>query len=105
MQVDYTQQAGNDGAEIGENFFEDVGRQVTTTVLKGAQVEKRGISSNGTYYVLVSYPGGAVREAGSAAIQAEANKAQADAAKALQSLDTVLAAKRTPVLVETGGEE
>jgi hypothetical protein len=105
MQVDYTQQAGNDNAEIGENFFEDVGRQVTATVLNGARVEKRGISSNGTYYVLVSYSEAAVRESGSAAIQTAANKAQADAAKALRSLDTVLAAKRTPILVETGGEE
>lgn len=104
MQVDYTQQSGNDGGEIGENFFEEIGRQLTANVLNGARVEKRGISSNGTYYVLVSFSEAAVRDAGSAAIRAAANKAQADAAKALQSLDTVLAAKRTAVLVESGGE-
>ena len=104
MQVDYTQQAGNDGGEIGENFFEEIGRQLTANVLNGARVEKRGISSNGTYYVLVSYSESAVRDAGSAAIRTAANKAQVDATKALKSMDTVLAAKRTAVLVESGGE-
>jgi hypothetical protein len=105
MQTDYTRQAGNDGAEISQNFFEDVGRQLTATVLNGARVEKRGIGGNGTYYVLVSYSESAVRDAGSAAIQqASARSAQIDAGNALRAMDAALAEKRTPALVETGGE-
>jgi hypothetical protein len=102
MQVDYTQQAGNDGAETSQNFFEDVGRQLTANVLNGARIERRGIGSNGTYYVLVSYSESAVREAGTEAIQAAARKSQISAANALRAMDTALEAKRTPALIETG---
>jgi hypothetical protein len=105
MQTDYTRQAGNDGAEIGQNFFEDVGRQLTATVLNGARVEKRGIGGNGTYYMLVSYSESAVRNAGGAAIQqAAARNAQINAENALRAMDAAFAAKRTTTLVETGGE-
>jgi hypothetical protein len=105
MQTDYTKQAGNDGAETGQNFFEDVGRQLTTTVLNGARVEKRGIGGNGTYYVLVSYSESAVRDAGGAAIQqAAVRNAQINAENALRAMDAAFAAKRTTTLVETGGE-
>jgi hypothetical protein len=105
MQEDYTKQAGTDSAEIGQNFFQDVGRQLTANVLNGARIEKRGIGSNGAYYVLVSFSESAVRDAGSAAIEAAAKNAQVSAENALRAMDSALAAKRTPpVLVETGGE-
>jgi hypothetical protein len=104
MQQDYTQQAGTDGAETSQNFFLDVGRQLTSSVLNGARVEKRGIGSDGTYYVLVSYSESAVRDAGSDAIQAAARNAQINAENALRAMDAAFAAKRTPALVETGGE-
>jgi hypothetical protein len=104
MQTDYTKQAGNDDAEIGQNFFEDVGRQLTANALNGARVEKRGTGGVNTYYVLVSYSESAVRDAGSAAIQTAAKNAQIDAQKALGAMDAAFAAKRTPALVETGGE-
>jgi hypothetical protein len=104
MQEDYTKQAGSDGAEVSENFFRDVGRQLTANVLNGARIEKRGMGSNGTYYVLVSFSESAVRDAGSAAIQTAARNAQINAENALQAMDAALAAKRTPELVETGGE-
>jgi hypothetical protein len=104
MQVDYTTQAGTEDAEASLNFFQDVGRQLTANVLNGARIEKRGIGSNDTYYVLVSYSESAIREAGSAAIQAAAKNAQISAENALQAMDTALTAKRTPELVETGGE-
>jgi hypothetical protein len=103
MQTDYTKQAGNDGAEIGQSFFEDVGRQLTANALNGARVEKRGVGSNGTYFVLVSYSESALKDAGTAAIQAVAN-VQSSAENALRAMDAAFAAKRTPVLVETGGE-
>jgi hypothetical protein len=106
MQIDYMRQAGNDGTEIGENFFEDVGRQLTTTTLSGARVEKRGIGGNGTYYVLVSFSESAVRDAGSAAIQqAAVRNAQINAGNAIRAMDAAITAKRTPTLVETGGAE
>jgi hypothetical protein len=104
MQEDYTQQAGSDDAEISENFFRDVGRQLTANVLNGARTEKRGIGSNGTYYVLVSFSESEVRDAGNAAIQTAARKAQINAENALQAMDIQLAKKRTPELVETGEE-
>ncbi|MDR1636916.1 MAG: LPP20 family lipoprotein [Treponema sp.] len=102
MQEDYTRQAGTDDAETSLNFFQDVGRQLTANVLNGARIEKRGIGSNGTYYVLVSYSESAIKDAGSAAIQAAAKNAQISAENALQAMDAALAAKRTPGLVETG---
>jgi hypothetical protein len=105
MQEDYTKQAGTDGAEAGLNFFQDVGRQLTANVLNGARIEKRGMGSNGTYYVMVSFSESAVRTAGSAAIQTAARNAQISAENALRAMDAALASKRTPpVLVETGGE-
>jgi hypothetical protein len=104
MQEDYTKQAGTDGAEISQNFFQDVGRQLTANVLNGARIERRGVGSNGTYYILVSYSESAVRDAGTAAIQTAARNAQISAENALRAMDAALAAKRTPVLVETGEE-
>jgi hypothetical protein len=104
MQTDYTRQAGNDDAETSLNFFEDVGRQLTANALSGARIEKRGMGSNGTYYVLVSYSESAVKDAGNTAIQAAAKNAQISADNALKAMDAALAAKRTPELVETGGE-
>jgi hypothetical protein len=103
-QNDYTKQAGSDEAETGLNFFQDVGRQMTATVLNGARIVRRGVGSNGTYYVLVSYSESAVRKVGSDAIQTAAAKAQINAEKALRSMDAGLSAERTPELVETGGE-
>jgi hypothetical protein len=104
MQVNYTNQAGNDDAETGQNFFEDVGRQLTANVLNGARVDKRGRSSTGTYYVLVSYSESSLKSAASTVIQSAAKNAQVNANLALQAMDKALAAKRTPELVETGGE-
>jgi hypothetical protein len=72
--------------------------------LNGARIERRGIGSNGTYYVLVSYSESAVRDAGSAAIQTAARNAQINAENALRAMDAAFAVKRTPALVETGGE-
>jgi hypothetical protein len=100
MQEDYTMQSGIDGAETGENFFQDVGRQLTATVLSGARVEQRGIGGNGTYYVLVSYPESAVKDATGAAIQTAAKNARINKEAALRAMDKALAAKGTPELVE-----
>jgi hypothetical protein len=102
MQVDYTKQAGSDGGEAGQSFFEEVSRQLTANVLNGARIEQRGIGSNGTYYALVSYSESALRSAGAAAIQSAAKDAQVNAASMLQSMDGQLAIKRAPQLVETG---
>jgi hypothetical protein len=106
MQVDYTRQAGSDGAETGQNFFEEVGRQLTITTLNGARVEQRGVGSNGTYYVLVSYSESSARAAGSAAIQREAENTQIAINKdiAMRAMDAEFDKARTPALVETGGE-
>jgi hypothetical protein len=102
MQEDHSKQSGNDGAEIGLNFFQEVSRQITANVLTGARVEQRGISSNGTYYVLVSFSASALKNAGAAAIRSAAQEAQVSAENMLSSLDAQIAAKRVPQLVETG---
>jgi hypothetical protein len=102
MQTDYSQQAGNDDAEIGRNFFEEVSRQLSASVLNGARVEKREVNRNGTYYVLVSYSASTVKDNAAAAVQAAAQEAQINAANALQAMDAAFAAKRTPLVVETG---
>lgn len=102
MQESYTKQAGNDGAEIGQNFFMEVGRQLTYNALNGARDEIRGIGSNGTYYVLVSYSRSSARSAGSTAIQTAAAKdAQVNKEYAMQAMNEALAAEWPPALVET----
>ena len=55
MENDYQRQAGTDGDEVGQNFFEGVSRQLTASVLSGAKIVKRGVGSNGKYYALTSY--------------------------------------------------
>jgi hypothetical protein len=103
MQEDYSKQAGIDGAETGQNFFQEVSRQLTANVLSGARVEKREVSSNGTYYVLVSYSTSTVKNTASAAIQeAAAKDAQINAANAIRAMDAAFAAKRAPLVVENG---
>lgn len=102
MQIDYTMQAGSDNATVGQEFFQDVGRQMTFNVLNGARVEERGVSGNGVYYVLMSYSESALRSAGNAAIQAATKDAQINAENALRAMDAALASRRAPVMVDSG---
>ncbi|MDR1932123.1 MAG: LPP20 family lipoprotein [Spirochaetales bacterium] len=105
METDYQRQAGTDGNQVGQEFFEGVGRQVTENALSGARVAKRGIGKNGTYYVLVSYAESAVRNTISAQIDNEGSRyAEFKAREAAAAMDAVLAERRNPSLVETGGE-
>jgi hypothetical protein len=105
MQTDYQRQAGTDGAETGLEFFEDVNRQLTANVLSGAKVVKRGVGKDGKYYVLTSYPVSAVKDSIGSMAETAAKKAEISANAALQAMDKALAAKRTPRLIESGGEE
>ncbi|MDR0375736.1 MAG: LPP20 family lipoprotein [Treponema sp.] len=107
MQIDFDQQAGPDGAETGESFFEDVSRQLTTSILSGARVVKRGTGKENTYYVMTSYSVSTVKTtvnslAESAVEKAEMNRQSANAA--LNAMDKALAVKREPVPVESGSE-
>jgi hypothetical protein len=105
MQVDYTNQAGTDSNETGLNFFEDVGRQLTASVLNGARIARRGQGTNGTYYVLVSYSQATVKRSISNQVGSTAAKqARVDANAALKAMDAAFAALDKPELVETGGE-
>jgi hypothetical protein len=105
MQNDYQQQAGTDGDEIGQNFFEDVSRQLTASILSGAKVAKRGTGSGGKYYVLTSYSVSAAKNTVNSLSETAAKKAEVNAQNALRAMDRAFAAKRTPALVENGGEE
>jgi hypothetical protein len=105
MQEDYQKQAGNDGNEIGQNFFADVSRQLTASVLSGAKIAKRGTGSGGKYYALTSYSVSAVKDSVRSMTETAAKKAEISANAALQAMDKAFAAKRTPNLVESGGEE
>jgi hypothetical protein len=105
MQEDYQKQAGIDDAEIGQNFFEDVSRQLTASVLSGARIAKRGTGGDGKYYVLASYSVSAVKNSVISMTETAAKKAEVSAKAALQAMDSAFAAKRTPSLVESGGEE
>ncbi|MDR0377417.1 MAG: LPP20 family lipoprotein [Spirochaetaceae bacterium] len=105
MQIDYQLQAGNDDVETGQEFFQDISRQLTAHVLSGAKVVKRGDGNDGKYYVLTSYSVSAVRDSVKSMAETAAKKAEISANAALQALDRALANKRTPTLVESGGEE
>jgi hypothetical protein len=105
MQTDYQRQSGTDGNQVGMEFFEGIGRQLTDNALSGARVAKRGIGKDGTYYVLVSYAESAIRNTVSLQINNEgARYAEFKAKEALAAMDAALAKRRTPTLVETGGE-
>jgi hypothetical protein len=105
MQTDYQQQAGSDAATTGLEFFEDVSRQLTANALSGARVVKRGVGGDGKYYVLASYSVSAVKDLVNSLVETAAKKAELSKNVALQGLDNALEAKRTPRLVESGGEE
>ncbi|MDR2537601.1 MAG: LPP20 family lipoprotein [Treponema sp.] len=92
MQVDY----GNvTGTSNGADFFSSVSRQLSDLVLSGAQVIKRGVGPNKTYYVLVSYPTEELRNAVISASQGEAARnTEFQAEQALKAMDTELAKKR-----------
>jgi hypothetical protein len=102
MQVDYQQQAGTSGSEVGLNFFEDIGRQLTASVLSGARTARRGQSRSGTYYALASYSIADIKSAVASNVSSQAaQQARINANNALRAMDVAFAALEAPPLVET----
>ena len=90
--VEYTQEAGVDGNVQVIEFVEQISRQITDTVLRGAVPQEREIDSEGRVYELVVYPKASLLEAAEEAFQRneDAAFAQFQAQQALDFLDSQL---------------
>ena len=90
--VEYTQEAGVDGNVQVIEFVEQISRQITDTVLRGAVPQEREIDSEGRVYELVVYPKASLLEAAAEAFQRneDAAFAQFQAQQALDFLDSQL---------------
>lgn len=90
--VEYSQEAGVDGNVQVIEFVEQISRQITDTVLRGAVPQERAIDSEGRVYELVVYAKTALLEAAEEAFQRneDAAFAQFQAQQALDFLDSQL---------------
>ncbi|MDR3335204.1 MAG: hypothetical protein LBT13_10035 [Treponema sp.] len=91
MITDYTRNAGNTDTQSNLSFAETVGRQLTSAKLTGATVYKRGQSSDGTVYVLISLSKADAAKVGADIVDSEASKyAEFKAMDALKMMEAQL---------------
>ena len=90
--IEYTQEAGVDGNVQVVEFVEQISRQITDTVLRGAVPQERAVDSEGRMYELVVYGKDTLLEAAQEAFQRneDAAFAQFQAQQALEFLDSQL---------------
>lgn len=90
--TEYTQEAGVDGNVQVVEFVEQISRQITDTVLRGAVPQERAVDSEGRMYELVVYSKDSLLEAAEEAFQRneDAAFAQFQAQQALEFLDSQL---------------
>jgi hypothetical protein len=94
MITDYM--SGSEGTDQMNNFQESISRSLAEANLSGAQVVKREQTKDGTWWVMVSIPTSAAKQAAIAKIGENPNKALAD--RALGAMDTAFAASNNPPL-------
>jgi hypothetical protein len=85
MQNDYRKGIGK---SVNDDFFLNVSRTLSSAVLSGAEVIKRGTSSGNHYYVMVRYPRVNIKTAASTIIQEEgAKNPDIDVARVLEAME------------------
>jgi len=101
MFTDYNLDAGNVKNQANSSLQEDVSRQITDTTISGASVIKRWKGNDGSWWLLVEMKkADAKKQMASILGNEEAQYAQFKAQQALQYLDSQLAKKEKPLVVD-----
>jgi hypothetical protein len=96
MITDYIRESGTQDEAVGTALVETVGRQLTDTKVEGATPVKREKTSDGTWWVLVSYNKNAAAKAAADIINQEAARyAEFKSMDALRLMDAQLSKTNT----------